>query len=165
MRIATLSLCWTLILSAPAVMAQQTSAQNQSWDVLRQLRAGEKLEVERKVGKKRVSGKLISLSDTELAIERNGKTESFRSDEVKNVWLVAPPSRKKKVIFAAVGGGVGFLAGATIALGLALKQCGGSCGDEKAGAVAAIVGLPVGGALLGRAVAGKGKRTLIYSAP
>jgi hypothetical protein len=165
MKIAAFFLCWTVVLTAPGVMAQQTIIPNQSWDVLRQLRAGAKVEVERKVVKKKVSGKLISLSDTELVIERKGKTESFRSDEVKNVWLVAPPSRKKRVIFASIGGGVGFFAGGLIGLSLALKRCQPNCGDEKAGQVVAVVGLSVGGALLGTAMAGNGKRTLIYSAP
>jgi hypothetical protein len=165
MKIAAFFLCWTMVMTAPGVMAQQTIIPNQSWDVLRRLRAGEKIEVERKVVKKKVSGKLLSLSDTEMAIERKGKTESFRRDDVKNIWLVAPPSRKKRVIFASIGGGAGFFAGFLIALGLGFKQCQPNCGDEKAGMVAAVVGLPVGGALLGRAMAGNGKRTLIYSAP
>jgi hypothetical protein len=165
MRIAAFCLCWVFLLTAPGVMAQQTiTTKNQSWDVLRQLKAGEKLRVERKTGKK-FSGKLISLSDTDLAIERRGKTVSFGRDEVKNVWLVAPPSGRKRAIFAAVGGGVGLFTGGLIALGLAFKECQPNCGDEKAGQVAAVVGLSVGGALAGRAMAGSGKRTLIYSAP
>jgi hypothetical protein len=146
-------------------MAQQTTAQNQSWDALRQLLTGEKLKVERKAGKKKVSGKLVSVSDTELVIERKGKNVSFMRDEVKNIWRVAPPSRKKQVIFAAIGGGVGLFAGGIIGLGLAFKQCQPNCGDEEAGAVAAVVGLSVGGVFAGRALAGSGKRTLVYSAP
>lgn len=164
MRITAFSLCWILILTAPVVVAQQNPTRNQSWDALRQLQAGEKLQVEKKIGKK-FSGKLISLSDTELAIERKGKTLSFMPDEVKNVWLVAPPSGRKRAIFAAVGGGVGLFTGGLIALGLAFKECQPNCGDEKAGQIAAVVGLSVGGALAGRAMAGSGKRTLIYSAP
>jgi hypothetical protein len=165
MKIAAICLCWILILTAPGVMAQQPASPHQSWDILRQLRAGEKIEVERKTGKKNISGKMASLADLELAIERRGKNESISRDEVKNIWLVAPTSRKKRVIFAAVGGGVGLFAGGLIGLGLAFKQCQPNCGDEKAGAVAAVVGLSVGGALLGQAMVRNGKRTLIYSAP
>jgi hypothetical protein len=145
-------------------MAQQPTVTNQSWDVLRQLQAGEKLEVERKAAKK-VSGKFVSMSDTELIIERKRKNVSFRRDEVKNIWRVTPPSRKKQVILAAIGGGAGFFAGALIGLSLALKPCQPNCGDERAGEVAAVVGLSVGGVLLGRAAAGSGKRALLYSAP
>jgi hypothetical protein len=165
MKIGAFCLCWLLILTAPGVMAQQTFAPNQSWDALPQLQAGERLDVERKTGKKKVSGKFVSLSDTELVIERKGKTESFRRDEVKNIWSVAPPSGKKRAIFSAIGGGVGVISGLVIAVGLGFKQCGGSCADEKTGGVAALIGLPVAGVLAGRALAGSGKRTLIYSAP
>jgi len=70
MKIAAFCLCWALILTAPGVMAQQTTAPSQSWDVLRQLQGGEKLEVEKKTGKKKVSGKFVSLSDAELVIVR-----------------------------------------------------------------------------------------------
>jgi hypothetical protein len=48
-------LCWVLICATPGVMAQQTATPNQSWDVLRQLRAGQKLKVDRK---KRSQGSL-----------------------------------------------------------------------------------------------------------
>jgi hypothetical protein len=96
-------LCWILILTAPGMMTQQTAAPNQSWDLLRQLQAGEKLEVERKTGKKKVSGKFVSLSDTELVIERKRKNVSFMRDEVKNTWRVTPPSRWKKAHSSASG--------------------------------------------------------------
>ncbi len=165
MKITASCLCWILILTAPGVMAQQPTAPNQSWDVLRQLQAGEKIEVERKTGEKKLSGKFVSMSDTELVIERERKNLSFGRDEVKNIWSVKPPSRKKRAIFAAIGGGAGFFAGGLIGLGLALKRCQPNCGDEKALEVAAVVGLTAGGALLGQALAGNGKRTLIYFAP
>jgi hypothetical protein len=165
MKITAFCLCWVLVLAVPVVMAQQAITLNQSWDALRQLQAGEKLEVERKIGKKKLSGRFVSISDTELLIERKRKNVSFRRDDVKNIWLVTPPSRKKQVIFAAIGGGVGLFAGGLIGLGLALKPCQPNCGDEEAGEVAAVVGLSVGGVFAGRALAGSGKRTLIYSAP
>ena len=165
MKITVICLCSLLILTAPGVMAQQPTVTNQPWDVLRQLQPGRKLEIESKTIKKKVSGKFVSLSDTELVIERKRKNVSFRRDEVKNIWRVTPPSRKKQVILAAIGGGAGFFAGALIGLSLALKPCQPNCGDERAGEVAAVVGLSVGGVLLGRAAAGSGKRALLYSAP
>src|SRR2546422_1005852 len=109
MKIAAICLCWILILSAPGVMAQQTVAPNQSWDALRQLQGGEKLEVRRKTGKKKVSGKLVSLSDANLIMARKGKSESFSRDEVKNIWRVAPPSREKRALGSlCLGAGVMF---------------------------------------------------------
>ncbi len=168
MKIAAFCLCWMLILTSPGVLAQQTNAPanapNQSWDALRQTLSAGRVQVQRKDGKK-FSGEVLSLSDTELVIERKGKAESFKRDEVKKVWQVAPPSRRKRAIFGAIGGVAGFLVGVPIAVSLGFKQCGGSCADEGAGMLAALIGLPVAGAFAGRALAGKGKRTLLYSAP
>ncbi len=158
------SLCLITALSAINARAQSAKVTNQTWDVLRQLSAGQKLRVERKDGKK-FSGRLIASSDTELQIERKKRTESFNRDDVQKVWQVGKPSRAKQVIFAAIGGGAGFLAGYAIGIGLAFKDCGGNCLDEGVGIIAAIVGLPMAGAAAGWALAGGGKRTLIYSAP
>ena len=160
MKISTVCLCWLLILTAPGVMAQQPTAPNQSWDLLRQLQAGEKIEVERKIGKKKVSGNLVSQSDTELVIERKRKNVSFGRDEVKNIWRVKPPSRKKRAIFTAIGGGAGAFLGIIAAVGIAFSESG-----SEAGAYAALFGIPAGGALAGYAMAGSGNRTLIYSPP
>lgn len=160
MKMAANCLCWILILTVPGVMAQQPAAPTQSWDVLRQLQSGDKLRVERKIDKKKVSGKFVSLSDTELVIERKRKNLSFVRDEVKNIWSVKPPSRKKRAIFTGIGGGAGYLVGLIPALGIAVS-------DSASEAVfyAALIGVPVGGALAGYFMAGSGKRTSIYSAP
>jgi hypothetical protein len=168
MKIAAVCLLWVVVLASPGVMAQQTNVPantpNQSWDALRQTLSAGRVQVQRKDGKK-FSGEALSLSDTELVIERKGKAESFKRDEVKKVWQVAPPSRRKRAIFGAIGGAAGFLVGVPIAVSLGFKQCGGSCADEGAGMLAALIGLPVAGVFAGRALAGRGKRTLLYSAP
>jgi hypothetical protein len=165
MKITALCLCWIGILTAPGVRAQQDATAYQSWGEMRQQLAQGKLQIMRADGKK-ITGKLRSLSDTEVVIERKGKTQIFMRDDVKNVWLVEGPSRMKRGILMGIGGGTGFLAGAAIALGLAYNNhCGDGCGDEKVGAAAAVIGLPVAGVFAGKALAGNGKRTLIYSAP
>jgi hypothetical protein len=160
MKIVAFCLCWVLIGATPGVMAQQTAAPNQSWDILRQLQAREKIDVERKTGKKKLLGKFVSQSDTELVIERKRKNASFGRDDVKNIWRVKPPSRKKRAIFTAIGGGAGYFLGLIPALGMAFDESG-----SAAGFYAALIGVPVGGALAGYFMAGRGKRTLIYSAP
>lgn len=165
MKVAAFCLCCFLILTAPGVMAQQPKAPNQLWDELRQLRAGEKIEVKRKTASKKVSGNFAGLSDVELVIKRKGKNESFGRDAVVYVWRVARPGSRKQVIFGTIGGGLGVLFAVPLAVGLGFKQCGGSCADEGVGIVALLIGLPVAGALIGRKMAGNGKRTLIYSAP
>lgn len=164
MKLIATCLCWVLILTSPGVLAQQTTSPNQSWDTLKQTLAAGRVMVEKKTGKK-FSGQFNSISDTELVIERKGKAETFNRDEVKTVWTVIPPSRTKQTVFGAAGLAGGLFAGIFIAVGLGFKDCGGSCGDEGTGIVAALIGLPVAGVLAGRALAGNGKRTLVYSAP
>jgi hypothetical protein len=155
-------LCWAMIFST-TVMAQQSQAPSRNWDDVRQLLVGEKIAVERKDGKK-LKGKTVSVSDSELILERKKKPESIKRDEVRKVWRIAPPSRVKQTVFGSLGLAGGLLAGTFIAVNLGFKQCGGSCADEGTGIVAAMVGLPVAGVLGGRALA-RGKRILIYSAP
>jgi hypothetical protein len=163
-----LGLCWILIFST-TVMAQQTQATstnwpNTDWNDVRQLLVGEKIAVERKDGKK-LRGKTVSVSDAELVLERKKRPETLKRDEVRKVWRIAPPSRVKQTIFGGLGLVGGILAGTFIAVNLGFKQCGGSCADEGTGMIAALIGLPVAGALGGRALAGGGKLTLFYSVP
>lgn len=178
MKIAAFCLCWLLILTAPGVMAQQGAASsvmarqtttpnqssttpNQSWDALRQLQAGEKIRVERKAGKK-VTGEMISLSDTELVIERKGKNLSFGRNEVKKVWRVVTPSgfdkAKATISWGAIGGAIGVLAGFLILLG----SCPDGCGEAEF--IGPVAGAAVLGGLIGY-FGERGQRTLIYSAP
>lgn len=168
-KIVVSCLCWVLILTSPGVLAQQVGVPNQnwpnqSWDVLRQTLPSGNLRVEKKDGKK-ISGKIKSISDTVLVIERRGKEIVFQRQEVKNVWKVTPPSRVKQTAFGAAGLAGGLLAGVFFAVGLGFKDCGGSCADEGTGVVALLIGLPVAGVLAGHWLAGSGKRTLVYSAP
>jgi len=159
MKIVAFCLCWVLIGATPSVMAQQTVPPHQSWDVLRQLQVGEKIQVDRKTVKKKLSGKFLSLSDVELAIERKGKAESISRDEVKNIWRVKSPSGKKRAILASIGGGAGAFLGYISAVMIVFES------GSEAGAFAALIGIPVGCAFAGYALAGSGERILIYSAP
>lgn len=169
MKITAFCLCWLLILTAPGVMAQQTTTPNQSaiapkqsWGELRHMLVTGNLRVERKDGKK-FSGEIIKVTDTELEINRKGKLESFRRDEVKKVWLIVLPNNRTR--FQDIGVISGFLAGIMITLELGFKECGGDCGDEKAGIAAAFIALPIIGLFVGRVLSGKSKRTLVYAAP
>ena len=156
-----------MILATPNVLAQTTLATNQAWqawDDLRQLPADQPLRVERKDGQK-FSGLLTSCTAAELLLERGGRVETFPRAEVRKVWRVAPPNRAKQKIFRSMGVLGGVFAGLLIALPLGFKQCGGSCADEKAAMLGAVIGLPVAGGLAGHALGGRGKHTLIYVAP
>jgi hypothetical protein len=167
MKITAFCLFCLSIFTAPGVMAQQattpnqsSTAPNRSWGLLRQLLAGEKIEVERKTGKKKVSGKFVSLSDTELLIKRKGKNESFSRDEVKNIWRVKPPGQMKRAMFDVIGGGLGYLGGFITAEAV---------DDEKCIVVVALAmgAMMYGGfVLFDHLISKKGsKRILIYTAP
>jgi hypothetical protein len=106
-----------LLFSAPHTFAQTSQNSDQDWAALRQLAAGEKLRVETKDGRK-LEGRLSSISDTELVLERKGKITSFRRDELQKIWQVFPPSRTKQSILTAVGAGAGLIAG------LAMRRSG-----------------------------------------
>lgn len=163
-RFVVLSLCLSLALPPANALAQGAEQVNQSWDVLRQLLVEENLQIETKDDNKS-SGRFISYSDMELLVRRGNKTESFNRNDVKRVWSVVPPSRTKRAVFAGLGALGGFIAGLTIAVSLGFKDCGGSCTSEKTGIIAALIGLPAAGLIGGRALAGRGERTLLYSAP
>jgi hypothetical protein len=168
MKITAFCLCWLLILTAPGVMAQQPTtpnqsptAPNQSWELLRQLQAGEDLKVERKTGKKKVSGDFVSLSDTELVIRRGFRNESLSRDEVKNIWRIKKPGFGKRVLFGAIGGGLALLsvAGAVRAFDVGEKYL-------FVGALIILAAIPIGAILVEYLVSRKmTKRIWIYSAP
>jgi hypothetical protein len=86
---------------------------------------------------------------------------SISRDEIRKIWIFSLPNPHKKKQYAGIGVGVGLIS----ALGLTLSQMERQCGDctgVKVGIVAAIVGLPVGGALIGRKLGSRGERLLIY---
>jgi hypothetical protein len=126
------------------------------------LLAGDKLKVERKAGKKKGSGKLVSVSDTELVIERKGKTVSFGRDEVKKVWLVVHRSNDRKILSIIQWGGAGFAVGLMTVLLISLDTCHDGCNED--GMYAGLVGATVVGGLIGYFTE-RDRRTLIYTAP
>jgi hypothetical protein len=175
MKITAFCLCWLLILTAPGVMARQPTtpnqsstvpnqsptAPNQSWELLRQLQAGEDIEVERKTGKKKASGDFVSLSDTELVIRRGFRDESLSRDEVKNIWRIKKPGFGKRVLFGAIGGGLALLsvAGAVRAFNVGEKYI-------IVVALITLAAIPIGAVMVSYLVSRKmTKRILIYSAP
>jgi hypothetical protein len=159
MKITAFCLCWLLILTAPGVMAQRTDAPSQSWDVLRKLQTGNKVEVGRKPDKKQFEWKMVSLSETELVIERKGKTLSFSRDEVRRIWYRPPPGRPKRIMNTVFGGAGGFF------LALLLGAAAGTqCGDCEATVFGAAAGVGAATALLGYFTT-NGRRALIYIAP
>ena len=73
--------------------------------------------------------------------------------------------RKGNKPMAALGAGVGFFLGASIAVGLGYKLCGASCSDEKFLAGLSVIGLPVALGLIGYYGGGHTVGGMIYRAP
>jgi len=175
MKITAFCLCWLLILTAPGVMAQQPTTPNQSstvpnqsptvpdqsWELLRQLQAGEVIEVERKTGKKKASGDFVSLFDTELVIRRGFRDESLSRDEVKNIWRIKKPGLGKRVLFSVIGGSLALLsvAGTVRAFNVSEKYL-------YVLTLITLAAIPIGALMFNYLVSRKmTKRILIYSAP
>lgn len=156
---------WCALLAlypVPDAWAQGAGAPPAVWDAVRQMPAGEKLQVQTKQGNK-VTGQVVSASDAELWLEQKQQVRAIARDEISKVWRIAPPSRSKQQFYSGIGVGVGLIAGLALAVSQIDVQCG-ECSGTKVGLTAAIIGFPVGGAIAGRALA-RGKRILIYYAP
>lgn len=67
--------------------------------------------------------------------------------------------RRGSVLWAVIGAGAGFFVGFGTAIGLATRDCEGSCTDEKVLVGLSLVGLPTAGGFLGYWLGG-GNRTL-----
>ena len=156
-RVAIVSvlLAVTLVYS-PLARAQQPTAGN--WGAVQALAPGDELVVKLKDGRS-VEGKVNSVTDTELSVTRNNKSESFGRDRVFQVYEKKRKSEKGK--FAAIGAGIG--AGTGLGIGLA-KNSPPIDDGEIYPVVGTILGAgigAVGGFLFGQA---KRKRVLIYQA-
>ena len=157
-RIAIVSvlLAITLVYS-PLARAQQPAASG-NWSAVQALAPGDDLVVKLKDGRS-VEGKLNSVTDTELSLTRNNKSESFGRDRVFQVYEKKRKSEKGK--FAAIGAGIG----AGTGLGIGLAKNSPPIDDGRIYPVlGTILGAgigAVGGFLFGQA---KRKRVLIYQA-
>jgi hypothetical protein len=69
------------------------------------------------------------------------------------------------IVGAVLGAGAGFFVGYVSAVGLAFKDCGGDCTDEKVLIGLSVVGLPILGGTLGYYVGRRASEDVIYRAP
>ena len=157
-RIAIVSvlLAITLVYS-PLARAQQPGASG-NWGAVQALAPGDDLVVKLKDGRS-VDGKLNSVTDTELSVTRNNKSESFGRDRVFQVYEKKRKSEKGK--FAAIGAGIG----AGTGLGIGLARNSPPVDDGRIYPIlGTILGAGIGAAggfVFGQA---KRKRVLIYQA-
>lgn len=148
-----------LAVQQPITLARsQTMPATGTWEAVKAVAPGEKLEVKLKSGKT-VKGALMSASDVGLSLARGRDTISVNRDEVRQVYrLIAKSSATPILIGAGVGAAIG--AGGTAASAVT---------DDREGVRARATLLPlVGagvGALVGLAFGSRQKRTLIYESP
>src|SRR4030095_13286741 len=153
--IVSVLLAFTLVYS-PLARGQQPAAGN--WSAVQALAPGDEVVVKLKDGRS-VDGNLNSVTDTELSVTRNNKSESLGRDRVFQVYERKRKSEKGK--FAAIGAGIG--AGAGLGIGLAKNSPPVDDGEiyPVAGTILGAGIGAVGGFLFGQA---KRKRVLIYQA-
>lgn len=149
-------LALTLIYS-PLARAQTPRASG-DWSAVQALAPGDELVVKLKDGRS-VEGKLGSLTDAELTLTRNNKSETFGRDRIFQIYERKRKSEKGK--YAAIGAGIG--AGTGLGIGLAKNSPPVDDGEIY----------PIGGAMLGAGIGAIGgflfgqakrKRVLIYQA-
>jgi hypothetical protein len=162
------AICLALIVAAQAPLALAQDAQlssDQAWELVKETRLGEKLELKLKDGKK-LKGEKVLASDTELSLTlKNRQPAQLKRAEIEQVWRTLRADRGKQKFYQGIGTGLGLLAGLAIAVGA--SRSNGSCYDCRGRAVGSIVapiGLSIAGALIGRKLAG-GKKIMIYQAP
>ncbi len=157
--LASLLIVSTLLMSVTPALAQQPAVSS-DWSTVQSLAPGEKMSIETKDGKK-MKGRLRSVSDTMVTLDRGSKTSDLTRDSIARVYRMAGSAGKSvgkaAAIGAAIGGGVG------VGLGIA----SGGYEDLSRGEIAAIAGgvLGVIGAGIGAVVGGLGskeKKVLIY---
>jgi hypothetical protein len=160
-----LTLGIAIILFSIQAFAQTVGSNLSEWENLRYLPSKQKIRIEKMDGKK-MTARIRNAPDGELLIDRKGKSETLRRDDIKQIWMITNnASRKKTGIFAGIGAGAGLFGGVLAAYGIAMSGCDGSCDGEGAAIIAVLVGLPVLGGALGAVLAGKQQETLVYQAP
>jgi hypothetical protein len=146
----------TLVYS-PLAMAQK-AAGSSDWGAVQGVPPGDALIVKLKDGRS-VSGRLISVTDAELSLSRNKKSETFGRERIFQIYSRKRKAEKGK--YAAIGAGIG--AGSGLGIGLAKNSPPVDDGEIY----------PIGGAILGAGIGAIGgflfgqakrKRVLIYQA-
>jgi hypothetical protein len=107
----------------------------------------ENAEVTVLTGQTTISGRVVRADQSGLTLRTESGPTTFDRASVQEVRLTT--KRRGSKLGAAIGAGAaGFLAFG-MAVGLATKDCGGDCTDEKAGMAAVLIGLPIGGGFAG----------------
>jgi hypothetical protein len=116
-------------------------------------------------GQPPISGRVASVDQSALTLRlASGSTSRFERATIQEVRLST--KRRGSKLGAVIGAGAAGFAGAVIAIGLATKECGASCTDEKVGIGLSLIALPVGGGFAGYYLfPGKTRVEVIYTRP
>lgn len=133
----------------------------EDWRNLHATPPGREVAVDTKTGR-RIQGKLVSVSDSAITVRADRRQEeTLGRAEVFKVLRRQPPRHRR--LYTGVGLGLGVIAGLGTATYIGLKHClFRNCAAENVGLAAVAFGVPVAGALAGRALAGKGEFELVY---
>ena len=115
----------------------------ESWDSLKTLQAGQKIQV-LEINSTKISGTFLSLTDAAISVEAGSGPQTIQRAEVRSVKLMENKHRLRNTL---VGAGVGAGAGAGIAAGV-WESDGFLGGKGKGAAVGAGIGA-LGGAVVG----------------
>jgi len=157
-RALALTMVVFMLMGVAPVMAQTTASSD--WSTVTAISAGEKISVELKDGKK-MKGRLRSVNDSMLTLDRGSKTSDVTRDSIARVYRMAGAVGRSVGRAAAIGAGIG--GGIGVGIGIA----SGGYEDLSRGEVAAIAGGVLGaiGAGIGAVIGGLGskeKKVLVY---
>ena len=106
------------------------------WDNLKVLRAGDRVEVIEKTGK-RISGKFVNNSTSALTVDVAGVQRSLESNTVVRVSRLGRSHRVRNAILLGIAGA---------AVGAGAKKFGAACNESDTGCRDAMLAAVIGGA-------------------
>ncbi len=148
-----------LMMNLTQAVAQQPGA-SRDWSAVTAISPGEKLSIELTNGKK-VKGRLRSVSDSMITLERGSKNGDVSRDSIARVYRMVGSAGKSVGKAAAIGAGIG--GGVGVGLGIAsggYEDLGRGEVAAIAGGVGAVIGAGIGAIIGG--LGSKEKRVLVY---
>ena len=134
------------LISLPREAFGQTGGSQSDWARVERLRPGTQIAVVVDA-KSDVRGELLSSDGTGLTVRTTGgSTDRIARSDVGEVRDLTKRGSKRNAI---IGAGAGAFVGYVMAVNFALRDCGGSCDDERVLVGVSLVGVPTAGGLLG----------------